>query len=178
MVNKQWKGVAGSDNEVDEHELAAAMENHSLAQKKGGKKPKKGGPHPPTDDEGSGPEHPPIPGTSDEGSGSEPEHPPTSDESEEHKHPHPPTDDEGAPVEPPMSGDEGDHEHPPHGGPPTDDEGGAPVEPAAALAQKGPSAKQIMDACDADKSGGLTLDEAHACIDAHVTDEEDNAKAH
>ena len=43
---------------------------------------------------------------------------------------------------------------------------------------KGPSPKQIIDMCDTDESGGLTIDEAHACIDAHISDEEKNAEAH
>lgn len=60
----------------------------------------------------------------------------------------------------------------------SDDEGDD-SEPEEALVQKkggkGPSAKDIIDECDTDQSGGLTIDEAHACIDAHVSDEEKNA---
>jgi len=37
------------------------------------------------------------------------------------------------------------------------------------LAQKGPSAKDIMDACDTDESGGISKEEAHACIDEHMS---------
>merc|ERR1712139_375225 len=36
---------------------------------------------------------------------------------------------------------------------------------------KGPKASDIIDACDADGSGGISKDEAHACIDAHVPEE-------
>ena len=42
----------------------------------------------------------------------------------------------------------------------------------------GPSAKQIIDTCDTDNSKGLTKEEAHACIDAHITDPEENKEAH
>lgn len=49
----------------------------------------------------------------------------------------------------------------------------------AKLAQKkGPSAKQIIEHCDADKSGGLTKDEAHKCIDDNIKDKEQNEQAH
>jgi len=40
---------------------------------------------------------------------------------------------------------------------------------AKKLAQKGPSAKDIMDACDTDESGGISKEEAHACIDEHMS---------
>jgi len=43
---------------------------------------------------------------------------------------------------------------------------------------KGPSAKDIIDACDGNGSGGIDLEEAHACIDAHISDPEKNAQAH
>jgi len=47
------------------------------------------------------------------------------------------------------------------------------------LAQKGgPSPADIIDACDANGSGGIDLEEAHACIDAHITDPDENAQAH
>ena len=52
--------------------------------------------------------------------------------------------------------------------------------PAAALAKlkKGPpSAGKIIKNCDEDESGGLTLEEAHACIDKMVP-EEYRADAH
>merc|ERR1711907_746715 len=49
---------------------------------------------------------------------------------------------------------------------------------AAALAKKGPSPADIIEACDGNGSGGIDLDEAHACIDAHISDPEDNAQAH
>merc|ERR1719326_906488 len=35
---------------------------------------------------------------------------------------------------------------------------------------KGPSPADIIEACDADESGGISKDEAHACIDAHISD--------
>ena len=41
-----------------------------------------------------------------------------------------------------------------------------------------PSAKQIIETCDTDKSGGLTKEEAHACIDAHVPEGEHRQQAH
>jgi len=53
--------------------------------------------------------------------------------------------------------------------------GGKGKKAKPALALKGPSAKDIIDACDANGSGGIDIDEAHACIDAHITDPEDNA---
>merc|ERR1711907_65536 len=43
---------------------------------------------------------------------------------------------------------------------------------------KGPSAADIIEACDADQSGGISKEEAHACIDAHISDESDNEEAH
>merc|ERR1711981_1487022 len=47
------------------------------------------------------------------------------------------------------------------------------------LAKKGgPSASDIIDACDANGSGGISKEEAHACIDAHITDPDQNAQAH
>merc|ERR1711981_293893 len=47
------------------------------------------------------------------------------------------------------------------------------------LAKKGgPSASDIIDACDANGSGGISKEEAHACIDAHITDPDENAQAH
>merc|ERR1712139_173507 len=46
------------------------------------------------------------------------------------------------------------------------------------LAKKGPSPADIIEACDANGSGGIDMDEAHACIDAHISDPEDNAMAH
>lgn len=47
------------------------------------------------------------------------------------------------------------------------------------LAKKGgPSPADIIDACDANGSGGIDLEEAHACIDAHITDPDENAQAH
>merc|ERR1711959_189514 len=49
---------------------------------------------------------------------------------------------------------------------------------AAALAKKGPSPADVIEACDGNGSGGIDLDEAHACIDAHISDPEDNAQAH
>merc|ERR1719453_679275 len=44
--------------------------------------------------------------------------------------------------------------------------------------QKGPTPADIIEACDADGSGGISKDEAHACIDAHISDESDNEMAH
>lgn len=47
------------------------------------------------------------------------------------------------------------------------------------LAQKGgPTPADIIDACDANGSNGIDIDEAHACIDAHITDPEENKQAH
>jgi len=46
------------------------------------------------------------------------------------------------------------------------------------LAQGGPTPADIIDACDANGSGGIDIDEAHACIDAHITDPEENKQAH
>jgi len=43
---------------------------------------------------------------------------------------------------------------------------------------KGPTPADIIDACDADESGGISLEEAHACIDAHISDPDENAQAH
>merc|ERR1719473_205131 len=43
---------------------------------------------------------------------------------------------------------------------------------------KGPSPADIIEACDADGSGGISKDEAHACIDAHISDPSDNEMAH
>jgi len=42
----------------------------------------------------------------------------------------------------------------------------------------GPSPSDIIDACDADQSNGISKEEAHACIDAHITDPEENKQAH
>merc|ERR1712167_400987 len=36
----------------------------------------------------------------------------------------------------------------------------------------------IIDACDSNGSGGISKEEAHACIDAHITDPDENAQAH
>merc|ERR1712216_144059 len=41
-----------------------------------------------------------------------------------------------------------------------------------------PSPEEIMAACDADGSGGISKQEAHDCIDEHVDDEDMNAMAH
>jgi len=49
---------------------------------------------------------------------------------------------------------------------------------ALAMKGKGPSPADIIDACDANSSGGIDIDEAHACIDAHITDPDENAQAH
>jgi len=46
------------------------------------------------------------------------------------------------------------------------------------LAKKGPTPADIIDACDANGSGGIDIEEAHACIDAHITDPDENAQAH
>lgn len=49
--------------------------------------------------------------------------------------------------------------------------GGKGDKAAKELSQKGkgPSAKDVMDACDTDKSGGISKEEAHACIDEHLS---------
>lgn len=47
----------------------------------------------------------------------------------------------------------------------------------SSLAKKGgdgPSPADIIDACDSNGSGGIDIEEAHACIDAHITDPEEN----
>merc|ERR1712185_31968 len=51
---------------------------------------------------------------------------------------------------------------------------------AAALAKvkKGPTPADIIDACDSNGSGGIDMGEAHACIDAHISDAEENKMAH
>jgi len=41
-----------------------------------------------------------------------------------------------------------------------------------------PSPEDIMKACDTDQSGGISKQEAHACVDAHLKDADDNAMAH
>ena len=46
------------------------------------------------------------------------------------------------------------------------------------LAKLGVSPADIVEACDADDSGALSKDEVHACIDAHVSDPEQNRQAH
>ena len=46
------------------------------------------------------------------------------------------------------------------------------------LAKLGVSPADIVEACDADESGALSKDEVHACIDAHVSDPEENKQAH
>ena len=43
---------------------------------------------------------------------------------------------------------------------------------------EGPSPREIIETCDTDQSGGLTKEEAHACIDAHVPEEEHRQNAH
>ena len=46
------------------------------------------------------------------------------------------------------------------------------------LAKLGVSPAEIVDHCDTDESGALSKDEVHACIDAHVSDPEQNRQAH
>ena len=48
------------------------------------------------------------------------------------------------------------------------------------LAQKGkgPTPADIVAACDTDGSNAISKEEAHACIDAHISDESDNEEAH
>merc|ERR1712167_381666 len=41
-----------------------------------------------------------------------------------------------------------------------------------------PSPAEIMEECDTNEDGMMDADEAHACIDAHITDPEMNAEAH
>jgi len=43
---------------------------------------------------------------------------------------------------------------------------------------KMPTPAEVIDACDKDGSGGITRKEAHACIDAHISDPEERKKAH
>ena len=43
---------------------------------------------------------------------------------------------------------------------------------------EGPSPREIIETCDTDNSGGLTKEEAHACIDAHVPEGEHRQNAH
>merc|ERR1712167_429738 len=41
-----------------------------------------------------------------------------------------------------------------------------------------PSPAEVMEECDTNDDGMMDADEAHACIDAHITDPEMNAEAH
>ena len=42
----------------------------------------------------------------------------------------------------------------------------------------GKLSSEIIDACDTNESGGISKEEAHACIDAHISDPDMNAQAH
>jgi Ca2+-binding EF-hand superfamily protein len=41
-----------------------------------------------------------------------------------------------------------------------------------------PSPAEIMEECDTNEDGMMDADEAHVCIDNHITDPEENAMAH
>lgn len=58
--------------------------------------------------------------------------------------------------------------------------GKKPKKEAKELAKKGkgPTPADIVAACDTDGSNAISKDEAHACIDAHISDESDNEEAH